>query len=65
MSITCPSPVASRWRIAASTANAPFSPVTSSARAIGGSVGGPSGCPVVWARVDIASAIVPNPARSA
>ena len=65
MSITWPWPVRSRWRSAASTANAPRRPVTSSASAIGGSVGGPSGWPVVWASVDIASAIVPKPARQA
>ena len=41
MSITWPSPVRSRWRSAASTAKAPRMPVTSSARAIGGRVGGP------------------------
>src|SRR5258708_4353138 len=41
MSITWPFPVWSRCRSAASTANAPRMPVTSSASAIGGSVGGP------------------------
>ena len=47
-----------------STAYAPAMPATPSASPNGGSVGGPSSCPVWWANPLIASINVPNARRS-
>ena len=63
--MVCPSPVASRWRSAASTPNAPASAATPSPRAKPGSVGGPSGSPVRCAKPENASASVPKPGSEA
>ncbi len=65
MSMTCPRPVGSRARSAVMTANAVVRAVIPSARPNGGSVGGPSGSPVMAANPLIASASVPNPGRFA
>ena len=62
-STTWPRPVASRARSAASVAYAAVSAEMPSARPNGGSVGGPSGSPVMAANPLIASARVPKPGR--
>ena len=63
MSSTWPRPVCSRARSAVMIANAVVSAATPSARPKGGSVGGPSGSPVMAAKPLIASASVPKPGR--
>ena len=63
MSITWPRPVCSRARSAVMIPNAVVSAAMPSARPNGGSVGGPSGSPVMAAKPLMASASVPKPGR--
>ena len=63
MSTTWPAPVRSRAARAVITAYAVARPAIESARPKGGSVGGPSGSPVIAAKPLIASARVPKPGR--
>ena len=64
-STSCPPPpCTSRWYSAIITAKVADWAATPSARKKGGSVGGPSGCPVTWANPLMASASVPKPGRS-
>ena len=63
MSSTWPRPVCSRARSAVMIPNAVVSAATPSARPKGGSVGGPSGSPVMAAKPLMASASVPKPGR--
>src|SRR6266571_938275 len=61
-SIICPLPLLwSRSYKANMTAQVPNCPATASARPVAGSVGGPAGWPVTWAKPLIASARVPKP----
>ncbi len=63
-SITCPFPPRASRRYSANiAATAPARPAMPSASPKGGSVGGPSGCPVMCAKPLIDSARVPKPGR--
>ena len=64
-SISWPRPSFSRWNSAIETAAAPAMPAIESARPNAGSVGGPSGSPVRWAKPLIDSTSVPNAGRDA